>query len=294
MSVRDRIEDSKLLFAAGRLEGALLSVLIAVAGTARKRYPSQTDREGFERFLRDENSLTTGGVDLKISFEGRDRTFENILYKFVRCHLVHEGELAERVSFDYGDFLIDKRGTTDFFTFSSELVLRLAFIVEKAPENKGIFPEDTYDRLPDPVDLTRVAFLEYQWGEQSFELACSACSVRTEIWEDSGEPIVWVHCKGSQIFNGQLPDGKATSRKFLIPANYVTSLKPGPVFKVSKRRGSPDIGIFPPTQPVPEGQMLLSEIEKVIAELQIPLVETVIAVRRPHYDLDNSRSSEQH
>lgn len=38
--IRDRITDAKLLWASGRKEEALLLVLIAVAATARKKYPS--------------------------------------------------------------------------------------------------------------------------------------------------------------------------------------------------------------------------------------------------------------
>jgi hypothetical protein len=36
MSVRERIEDAKMLWNAGRKEGAFIMILIAVAATARK------------------------------------------------------------------------------------------------------------------------------------------------------------------------------------------------------------------------------------------------------------------
>jgi hypothetical protein len=39
MSVRERIEDAKLLWNAVRKEGAFVQILIAVASTARKWYP---------------------------------------------------------------------------------------------------------------------------------------------------------------------------------------------------------------------------------------------------------------
>ena len=42
MSLRDRIVDAELLWRNGRTEGALLSILLAVEVTARKRYPRGT------------------------------------------------------------------------------------------------------------------------------------------------------------------------------------------------------------------------------------------------------------
>jgi hypothetical protein len=137
MSVSERIEDSRLLFTANRLEGALLMVLVAVAATSAKRYPRLNDREGFIRFLQDERAKITGALKVEIEFEGTMHTLEYILYKFVRCELVHEAKLREKIYFDYGDFLLDKRGTTDSLTFSSELIIRLAYAVETASENSG-------------------------------------------------------------------------------------------------------------------------------------------------------------
>lgn len=201
MSVRDRIEDSKLLFHAGRLEGALVSVLLATAATSRRRYPKKTsgmgDRVAFEQFLKDERNKITGGKEVSIEFGGETLTLEAILYKFVRNCLIHEAELDDHVSFDYGDFLLDKRGTTDYFTFSSELVLRLAYVVETAPENKGTFPDGKYDRLPDPCDLKQSAIIKYEWGDQHFEVFCSACSIQTEEWDETGELITWLHIKAA-------------------------------------------------------------------------------------------------
>src|SRR5258708_24111477 len=44
VSVRERIEDAKILWDAGRKEGAFIMILIAVATTARKRYPHAPTR----------------------------------------------------------------------------------------------------------------------------------------------------------------------------------------------------------------------------------------------------------
>jgi len=62
--VHRRIEDARVLANAGRDEGALLMLLVAVAATARKRFPLGTpsrrdsgtmgEREAFETFLTEE------------------------------------------------------------------------------------------------------------------------------------------------------------------------------------------------------------------------------------------------
>ena len=171
MSVRDRIEDSKLLFHAGKLEGALISILLAAAATSRKRYPKATtnlgDRAAFEQFLKDERNKITGGMEVTVEFGAETLPLEGVLYKFVRNSLIHEAELDDHVSFEYGDFLLDKRGTTDFFTFSSELVLRLAYAVETALK-EGRLSDGRYER-PQSRLIYSGSSREVSMGRQHFE-----------------------------------------------------------------------------------------------------------------------------
>jgi hypothetical protein len=287
MSVRDRIEDSKLLFNAGKLEGALISVLLAVAATSRKRYPKTPemgDRAAFEQFLKDERAMITGGKEVEIDFCGKALSLEHILYKFVRNCLIHEAELDDHISFDYGDFLLDKRGTTDYFTFSSELAIRLAYVVETAPENKGIFPNGKYECLSEPTPLKRVAIVKYRWGDRHYEFFCWACSIRSEAWEGTGEEITWLHLKAYQAFNGQIHNKQGLT--LLVPTNYITDFTPGSAFRQTRRRISVKVGVIPPDQPRPDNAMTLLAIERAVAELQIPLVETTITLRRPHYEIE--------
>jgi len=93
-----RIEDAGVLADAGRFEGALLLLLVAVAATARKRYPRGTlsrkrpkekmgDREAFTLFLKDEMwRLVREHTDI-VYFRGRKRPIEDFLYEFLRCEL---------------------------------------------------------------------------------------------------------------------------------------------------------------------------------------------------------------
>ena len=67
MSVRDRLEDARILTAAGRKQGAFIQVLIAAAATSRKRYPKNEwdDSESFRNFIYDEMGVITGGFEVQ-------------------------------------------------------------------------------------------------------------------------------------------------------------------------------------------------------------------------------------
>jgi hypothetical protein len=132
--------------------------------------------------------------------------------------------------------------------------------------------------LPEPVTLKRFGIVKYRRGDQNFEVFCWACSVRKEVWEDTGEETTWLHLKGCQAFTGQIVDKSGVT--LLVPTKYVTAIEPGPAFQQTRKRTSADVGVFPPDSPAPDGAMSLSEIRRVIADLQIPLVETTITVRR--------------
>ncbi|MDG4773519.1 hypothetical protein [Solwaraspora sp. WMMD792] len=100
MSIASRVEDAEHLWAAGRREGALTIALIAFAATARRLHPKPaSDRAAFEKLYQD--SMT---VHLEIAFRGKPWPVETILYKWLRCELVHEGGLPVDVEFtDDGD-----------------------------------------------------------------------------------------------------------------------------------------------------------------------------------------------
>ena len=92
--VRDRVQDALLLWESGRREGAFICTLIAVAATARKRYSDQTDRRSFEQFLSD----CYPGC-LQVEFRGKCQPVEHLLYKWLRCQLVHEAGLPTDIQF---------------------------------------------------------------------------------------------------------------------------------------------------------------------------------------------------
>ncbi len=105
MSNKARVDDAEQLWANGRKEGAWVQALIAVAATARLRYPKPIpDGQAFRSFICDiAGAIVSGRMEspgpLYIRFYSEDRsqyrTLEDIFYTELRCKLVHEVELKE-------------------------------------------------------------------------------------------------------------------------------------------------------------------------------------------------------
>ena len=140
MSVRDKILDAQLLYANGRKEGALLSVLIAVAATARKRYPLGTKKDGdaFISFLAEELPKVIGVGRFYVKFRSEMVLLQDLLYKYVRCNLAHEAILPKDIIFEQGDSLW-VNVTDKSITFSDHLLKVLDIVVRNAHENKDDF-----------------------------------------------------------------------------------------------------------------------------------------------------------
>jgi hypothetical protein len=165
MSIKCRLDDSTLLFNAGRRDGALLNLLVAIAATARRRRPRSafTDRVAFEGFLCDEAAVVTPSIDrLMIYVPNADVTkypdrmmpIEAIVYLMMRCGLVHEGVLPDSIRFVDGiDVVVDE----DAVHFGHILMERLAMTVVLAPENSDLFEE--YRHVSDD-DLAKLLFGE--------------------------------------------------------------------------------------------------------------------------------------
>ncbi len=154
MSVRERLEDAQRLFQMGRTQGALLSVLVAVAATSRKRRPlPERDGIAFKKFVAEETLAITGGAVLNffVRFRGREIKLEDFLYRFVRCELAHEARLPDDVEFADGaapgDLAIDVSDSR--IAMSNTWMDGLGKAVHFAPENTAEFPD--VPELPDDV-----------------------------------------------------------------------------------------------------------------------------------------------
>lgn len=167
MSIRQRIEDAVILDSIRRKDGALLSVLIAVAATSRLRYPKGTksnwkqkekmgDGEAFQTFFKDESESVYGkGLRLDLSSPCPDPTVSGtpvkttshgkILYKYVRCELVHAGKLPHTIEFRkqpntglYAAYV----AAENKFVLSETWLSRLIRAVVFARENDGVFEQE--------------------------------------------------------------------------------------------------------------------------------------------------------
>jgi hypothetical protein len=142
MSVQTCLEDARLLIEHGRDEGALLSVLVAVAATARRRFPQGTkgDRGAFEAFVTQEIPNISSMNSISLMFQGQNRPLGEVLYKWLRCNLAHEGELPPEIGFVPdpvpGKLLVhNQAGPPERIVFSHTLVILLADMVARAKEN---------------------------------------------------------------------------------------------------------------------------------------------------------------
>lgn len=87
--LQERVKDAQTLWDSGRVEGAFLVVLLAVAARARQEYPrSVSDREAFECFVKSRFRPC-----VSVEYRGELHRLERIFYKWMRCELVHDGAL---------------------------------------------------------------------------------------------------------------------------------------------------------------------------------------------------------
>ncbi len=152
MSIKNRIEDAQILYKNGRKEGALLSTLIAVAATSRKRYPRErkgikakenSDKYVFRLFVSEEMSKRGPGWSednpLPITFQDEKLLLPEVLYRCVRNELVHEAKLPEYIAFESGDGMRITILNNKKITFTDGIIFNLAKIVVEAPENNDLF-----------------------------------------------------------------------------------------------------------------------------------------------------------
>jgi hypothetical protein len=151
MSVNDRIDDARVLYYQGRRQGSLLSVLIAVTATARKRFPPSTpsrtdptkpmgDIEAFTTFLHEELGKLNVALDRPLQYHGRPTTLEMLLYRLVRNELAPKGESQLEVQFHPASGeAVEIDVVDEQLLFSDNLLDRLGRTVTQAPENASVF-----------------------------------------------------------------------------------------------------------------------------------------------------------
>ncbi|MCI0458122.1 MAG: hypothetical protein L0Z62_14255 [Gemmataceae bacterium] len=117
----------------------------------------------------------------------------------------------------------------------------------------------------EPTPLRPAAILTFQWGTQTHEVICTACSLRTAAWPDTGEELTWLYCRARPT--REIEGESAGMMPVLIPAHYVTSIRPGPTFQLLRHGKAERVGVFPPIHSTPANRLALSEIEEALAPL---------------------------
>lgn len=148
MTIRDRLIDAKLLWDNGRVAGAWIQVLIAAAGTSRSRYPNKKDGEAFRAFIKEvaltimdgRDAVASPGITVMLIADSpHEISLDEVLYKQLRCTLLHEGKMPEEVLFSEPR-MVDGTSMSTFINWSpltlpGNWVINLAKAVAHAPEN---------------------------------------------------------------------------------------------------------------------------------------------------------------
>ena len=113
MTIAARIQECTAKLTVGDAENAFIQLAIAIDGTAKLLYPGKKTSERCKKFLKDSLpfilwSLTNGtpAKTTSLLFEvsssndsGEFIEFEDLVYRVMRCSLLHEGELSDKVEF---------------------------------------------------------------------------------------------------------------------------------------------------------------------------------------------------
>lgn len=94
MTIHERLADADVLWAAGRSEGALLSVLVAVTAIAREVHPQCGDGDAFRRFLAARHRWS-----ISVEHRGRQVSVDQLMWKWLRCELAHRATLPIDIQF---------------------------------------------------------------------------------------------------------------------------------------------------------------------------------------------------
>jgi len=102
MSVGDRVKECIDKMGIGDFENALIQLSIAFDGTARREYPAMKVGERFMTFLRDNQDIITyftfaGNRFIDCTFDGHK--LEDIIYRVLRCGLIHEASIPDEIEF---------------------------------------------------------------------------------------------------------------------------------------------------------------------------------------------------
>ncbi|MGD0247945.1 MAG: hypothetical protein ABSB75_02725 [Candidatus Limnocylindrales bacterium] len=131
MSAEDRLKDAELLWAAGRRKGALLSIMVAVAASARRAHPGLKDRDAFVTFLKSRHAWTISVESRRVLWD-----LDALFYQWLRCELAHEAGLPVDIRIDdsLGGLEVRAGGPPTYLvSISPDWFNHLAYAVRSVP-----------------------------------------------------------------------------------------------------------------------------------------------------------------
>lgn len=128
MTIGARIDECVNKLSVGDAENAFIQLSIAIDCTAKRLHPGKKTAARCKNFLRDNLPfvlwLLTNGTpsqckDMSFQFNGpghpnQSTKFEDLVYSIVRCALLHEGEMPEKVEFVSESYIGMLGGRTQF------------------------------------------------------------------------------------------------------------------------------------------------------------------------------------
>lgn len=147
LTIAARIQECTAKLSLGDAENAFIQLAIAIDGTAKLLYPGKKTSERCKQFLKASLpfilwSLSNGtpakahSLSFEISGSSESSTrieFEDLVYKVMRCSLLHDGELSEKVAFVNAPYIGTLNGRVQF---PLALLGSLLFAVIASPVNE--------------------------------------------------------------------------------------------------------------------------------------------------------------
>ncbi|MBI5966358.1 MAG: hypothetical protein HY882_00675 [Deltaproteobacteria bacterium] len=169
MSYTYRLIEAYQKILQGDLINALIQISINLDITAKKTYGGKSG-ERIKRYIREHQYILTRIATLHLEVHGdmafqvsgdKYMKFEEVVYKLVRCALLHEGELDPRIKIvDSPSIGVDENGV---FLLSKLMVYALFLLLISDPKNKTINWPNTASFT---IDDKKIKFSDVQGNVQ--------------------------------------------------------------------------------------------------------------------------------
>lgn len=171
MAISDKIKNAIEYYNSGDINQSFEQAMIAADATSKKAYPELKigrNKERMEKFFHDNMEMITGigtnlllmkNVTLNSSDENSGETIQTILYKYIRCSLLHETEIDQKIQLTENTF-----GCNDGkYIFPKAIVIGICMAIVGNSANKSEWirnPLKLYKNRK-PIEINRL------WGKMT-------------------------------------------------------------------------------------------------------------------------------